>query len=226
MGFMDMLKRNGLINDGSAPDEAEEQESAGEGESQKPVFKSSSRSSARPATRVAAAPKSAATAAQVDPEYVKSLNNALEKSRVRGFSEFLTQLGVFMKIPGMTEQLRFQAAVAQLETDGISRADITSSIEDRLTLLEGARAEFAQTVESRRQTVIGAKSAEKEAKQKQIEQKEREIQKLHQELQGIDVQVEEEESKLSNASASFEAAYGVVESDIRDLLLKVNTHLG
>jgi hypothetical protein len=224
MGFKDLLVRGGLISDGTTDGSKEtkklEDTDAG---NQQPVFHNSSRQPARPIPSTSAPAR--AISAEVDQKYVQSLTQALEKSRVRGYSELLAQLGIFMKVPGMTESMRFQAALVQLETDGISRADIVRSIEDRLALLEGQRMEFSQTVDSRRQSVIGAKSAEKESKKQQIEEMERRIQKLRQELVEIDVQVEEEESKLSIASAAFEGSYTVVEKDIRDLLTKVNSHL-
>lgn len=223
MGFRDKLREWDLVNDGSTSEKDQKSEKpkaadrTANADQSRPVF---GRSSTTPPVVPVKRPTGV-----VDQGYLDSIRKVIEDSPMPGMNEFMRQLQVLEKVPGMNESTRFHAALAQLGTTGLTLDDVMKSVNDRITILHGQEASFKEKIDERRKTLIGSKEAEKLSTQQQIEAKTRELEALRAKLGQIDAQVSSEEVKLTTATQNFESARAHLEDELSSFLTKLNINL-
>jgi hypothetical protein len=154
-----------------------------------------------------------AVAAAPDPEFVQSLQAAVDGSRKPALAQFRALFAALGAVAdeGTRTQLAISAAKA---SHGVSAAQIAEAIADRLQILAGEKAAFEKAVQEETAQSVGDTQAQIEKTRAEITRRIEEIKALEAKAAELDKAAREARAAIEANSARFAASFAVVQAQL------------
>lgn len=171
--------------------------------------------------------------ATVNEEMVELLSSAIEAANLDGFDyiEFRNSLAAMASAP-MPEKQKFQAVFATASTMGLTKQKLVDAIDHYQGVISNKKTEFDSHVEGMKAQEVTAREQLKEKKEQeiaalseQIQQAQAAIAERQQEILNISNEINEQNLRIQQTSASFEATYNFVSGKLEEDKGKIQSYL-
>ena len=139
------------------------------------------------------------------------------------YFEFVKVLEAVQGIPD--EKMRYSAAFAGLQVQGLDKQKLLSTAEQYLQVLHTDAANFHRTVDTTLQEKVTGKKKEIENMQQRIQQLEQEIKSLHHQTGQLQKEIQENEERIEASTGGYKNASDHMKSRILHDIEKIKHYI-
>ena len=165
------------------------------------------------------------TTVSADSRFKEYFDKLFTEANIPGpdYYEFVKVLEAVQSIPD--EKMRYTAAFAGLQVQGLDKQKLLSTAEQYLQVLTTDANNFHKTVDMTLQEKVTGKKTEAEQKQQRIQQLENEIRQLHQQIEAMQQEIRENEEKIESSTGGYKAASDNMKSRILHDIEKIKLYI-